>query len=81
MLNCGVHSSRGVQDQDSERAARSLNHAGVSTSTHVTVNIKTDLGAEENGSLQAQCKLNAAQQQASVRKVFCAAPLYSLTLG
>lgn len=81
MLNCGVHSSCGVQDQDSERAARSLNQAGVSTSTHVTVNMKTDLGPEENGSLQAQCELNAAQQQASVRKVLCAAPLQSLTLG
>lgn len=70
-----------MQNQDSERAARSLDQAGVSTSTQMTVNMKTDLGGEEDGSLQAQCRLNAAQQQASLLKVFCPTPSQSLNLG
>ena len=46
----------------------------------MTVNMKTDLGGEEHGSLQAQCGLNAAQQQASLLKVLCPTPPYSLIL-
>lgn len=58
-----------VQEEDSERAARSLNQAGVSTSTQMNVNMKTDLGGEDSGSLQVQCMLDAAQQQVSLQKV------------
>ena len=69
-----------MQNQDSERAARSLDQAGVSSSTQMTVNIRTDLGGEENGSLQAQCGLNAAQQQASLLKVLWSTPPHGLIL-
>lgn len=57
------------KEEDSERAARSLNQAGVSTSTQMNVNMKTDLGGEDSGSLQVQCMLDAAQQQVSLQKV------------
>lgn len=60
-----------MQEQDRERAARSLDQAGVSTSTQMIVNLKTDLGGDQNGSLQVQCMLDAAQQQASLRQVLC----------
>ena len=68
------HMYNDMQNQDSERAARSLEQADVSTSTQMTVNMKTDLGGEENGSLQAQCGLDTAQQQASLLKVLCPTP-------
>ncbi|KAL3139149.1 hypothetical protein ABBQ32_005934 [Trebouxia sp. C0010 RCD-2024] len=57
------------KEQDGERAARSLDQAGVSTSTQMTVNLRTDLGGDQNGSLRVSCMLDAAQQQASLRQV------------
>ena len=59
-----------LQDQDSERAASCLDQAGVSTSTQVTLNVKTDLGgAESSSSLQAQGMLDGATSQAVLQKV------------
>ena len=70
-LHCDAPAGHDVQTQDSQRAATSLDQAGVSTSTQMTVNMRSDLGGEKNDSLQAQCGLNAAQQQASLLKVLC----------
>lgn len=72
-----------MQEQDGERAARSLDQAGVSTSTQMTVNLRTDLGGDQNGSLRVSCMLDAAQQQASLRQVlYRPRPLhFSCSLG
>lgn len=58
-----------AQGQDSDRAARSLDQAGVSTSTHVMLDMKTDLGGQESGSLHASCVLDATSNQAALQKV------------
>lgn len=58
-----------VQGQDQERATQSLDQTGVSTSTQVTVNIKTDLGGVESSGLHAQCLLDADKGHTSLQKV------------
>ena len=45
----------------------------------MSVNIKSELGAEENGSLQVQCGLNSAQQQATLLKVLHPTPFWPNT--
>ena len=58
-----------VQDQNEQRATSSLDQTGVSTSTLMTLNIKTDLGGPESGGLHAQCVLDADKSQAHLPKV------------
>ena len=58
-----------LQDQDEQRAASSLDQTGMSTSTLMTLNIKTDLGGPESGGLHAQCVLDADKSQAHLQKV------------
>lgn len=58
-----------VQEQDEQRAASSLDQTGVSTSTSMTLDIKTDLGGPESGGLHAQCILDADKSQAHLQKV------------
>ncbi|KAL0041974.1 hypothetical protein WJX79_010744 [Trebouxia sp. C0005] len=56
-------------EQDEQRAASSLDQTGVSTSTSMTLDIKTDLGGPESGGLHAQCILDADKSQAHLQKV------------
>ena len=58
-----------MQGQDQDRAVRSLDQSGVSTSAQMVLNIKSDLGSPEKGSLHAQCALDAANSQAALQKV------------
>ena len=58
-----------VQDQNHERAVRSLDQSGVSTCAQMTLNIETDLGGLEGSRLHAQCKLDAETSQGSLHKV------------
>ncbi len=58
-----------LQNQDEQRAASSLDQTGVSTSTLMTLNVKTDLGGPESGGLHAQCVLDADKSQAHLQKV------------
>ncbi|DBA84121.1 hypothetical protein WJX77_004887 [Trebouxia sp. C0004] len=57
------------KDQDEQRAASSLDHTGVSKSTLMTLNVKTDLGGPESGGLHAQFVLDADKSQAHLQKV------------
>lgn len=58
-----------VQEQDKERAVRSLDPTGLSTSAQMLLNLKSDLGGEEGGVLLAQCLLTPETGQASLKKV------------
>lgn len=58
-----------MQGQDQERATQSLDQTGVSTSTQVTLNIKTDLGGVESSGLHAQCLLDTDNGLTSLQKV------------
>lgn len=57
------------QEQDQERAARSLNQAGMSTSAQLLLNARSDLGGDDSNALHAQCLVRPETGQASLHKV------------
>ena len=58
-----------MQEQDRERAVRSLNQAGASTSAQMLLNVKSDFGSEDGGSLHAQGVLHPENGHARLSKV------------
>ena len=58
-----------LQEQDRERAVRSLSQAGVSTSAQLLLNAKSELGGDNSNALHAQCLIRPETGQASLQKV------------
>ena len=58
-----------LQEQDHERAVRSLNQAGVSTSAQLLLKARSELGGDDSNALHAHCLIKPEDGQASLQKV------------
>ena len=78
--HCPATVMASLQGQDEDRAARSLDQNGVSTSAQMEVRVRSEIGdiklGRPLGRLQAQCLVDAGSNQAVLQQVSCSVGAY-----